>query len=94
MSIEKPDLFPNVPDLEYIKHTWPKDRTFEFPLVEPDNIKGGPVLALVNDLQQELSKAWRGNEVRALDEQGNEYQFTLIEEEESVTYLKLEKIEK
>lgn len=52
------------------------------------------MLVLVNDLQQELNKAWRGNEVRALDEQGNEYQFTLIEEEESVTYLKLEKIEK
>lgn len=51
------------------------------------------MLALVNDLQQELAKAWRGNEVRALDEQGNQYRFTLMEEEENITWLKLEEIE-
>lgn len=42
MSIEKSDLFPNVPGIEYVKDTRPRDRTLEFPLAEPDMINHPP----------------------------------------------------
>lgn len=49
-------------------------------------------LKFVYDLLGELDKAWPGNEVRILDEKGIEYRLTLMEEEEDITYLKVQEL--
>lgn len=49
-------------------------------------------MKFVHDLLDELDKAWPGNEVRVLDEQGKEYRLTIMEEEDDITYIKVQEL--